>query len=253
MHRITVIGGGLAGLTAAITAAVGDPPLERSRELGGGRQGHRPRGPSHPRRPGAHRRGPVPHQRGPARPLQRRPALGLAQAAGPHRPARPAPAPGGRPAPAPAPGRAAPHPALRDAEAAAPHGPPGARGRGLPDLGDGHRGRGGGPGRRPPPSSRLRSSREVPPSRRSPCSTTTRGRCRPRSCRNGCAAPPSCRPRRTTRAAAGRASSTGWPPAPGIWASGWRRCPASTRSPPTRPSSSPPPSTPPAACSATTP
>jgi phytoene dehydrogenase-like protein len=49
------------------------------------------------------------------------------------------------------------------------------------------------------------------------------------------------------------ASSTGWPPAPGTWASGWRHCPASTRSPPTRPSSSPPPSTPPAACSATTP
>lgn len=79
-----------------------------------------------------------------------------------------------------------------------------------------------------------------------PSSTTTPAPCPPRSCRNGCGAPPNCRPRRTTRAAAGPRSSTGWPPAPGTWASGWRPCPASTPCPPTPPSSSPPPSTRPA-------
>ena len=91
------------------------------------------------------------------------------------RPARPAPAPGGRPAAAPPPGRPAPHPALRHAQAAAPQRPTGPRRRGLHDVGDRAGRRGGRPRRRA-----LLRRRALPPRPRRPVRRVRTGAAAPR-------------------------------------------------------------------------
>ena len=190
MQRIHIIGGGLAGFTAAITAAEAGALVtvhEAHHTLGG-----RARTAEGPYRTndGPHalyRRGP--HwtwlaQRGllgPTVTVPLRQAGKLRFRLG----RRPAPHPAPRPPPAdPPPGRTRP------------------RRHRLPHLGD-----------------RLRSARRAPARpRTSPPSrstTTTPVRSPPRSSRSGCAAPPHCRPRPATRSAAGRRSSTGWRRAPG--------------------------------------
>ncbi len=112
MSQITVVGGGLAGLTAAIACAEG------------GAQGAAAGGARAARRAGAQRRGPVQSQPRPARPLQRRRDVGVAGRARPAAGPRP---PAARRRALSFPGRRASHAAAgRDPRGAAPARPPGA-------------------------------------------------------------------------------------------------------------------------------